>query len=353
MKVLHVSSAISWRGGENQIHLLISGLNDLGIQNHLMSPRASHLLKRIDASLASKHSYVKRSGLSLTSALCLKRIVSKNDIDIVHVHDSHSHNYAISASYLGMNRPIIVTRRVDFGIGKLSRFKYNHRRIHSIVAVSEAVKKIMRYSGVTSDIKTIYSGVDLSIKITCEEKRSKRKKVIGFVGAMVAHKDPITFVKLAHFLNEKNDEYSFLMAGVEGELKTDVLHEIEKYKLNDCIKVVGFVENKNKIWEYIDILVVPSSEEGLGTVVLEAFSLGIPVVSTTAGGLPEIVIHEYTGLTSPVRDIDSLVKNIERIFSDIKLSTKLKADAKKFVKRFDFKTMANKYLEEYNRITSN
>ena len=356
MNILHVSSAKTWRGGENQIVLLLRGLKKYDIKNFLLCPIGSQLNGRMDDTLAKKIAYSKKSGISLSTAVLIGRIVKKEVIDIIHVHDSHSHTYAYLASISGNQTPILVTRRVDFRLNFISRYKYNHSRVKSVVCVSDSINNILTVDGVNNaKLRTIHSGIDLTVKKAGNSLRdeldiNKGKKVLGFVGAMVAHKDPLAFVKMASLLSQSNMDFRFLMFGLEGELSNEVNKAILKSGLKDNFSVLGFVEKMENIWNTIDLLVVTSKEEGLGTIVLESFLNEVPVVSTVAGGLPEMVIHEKTGLSSSIGDTESLATNVKRIIGNEYLRKKLITNALEKVKQFDFSLMAADYVDEYKRI---
>ena len=114
MKILHLSSATTWRGGENQIILLIRGLRELNVKNYLLCAKNSLLEARAKDLNVKIISYRKKGGLSLSTSLFLQKTLQKYPIDIVHVHDIHAHNYAWISALLGSSVPVVVTRRLDF-----------------------------------------------------------------------------------------------------------------------------------------------------------------------------------------------------------------------------------------------
>lgn len=361
MNILHISSARTWRGGENQIFLLIQGLSELGIRSVVMCPNRAPLGYRIassDLECPVIH-YKKRAGLSLRVPLEIRNIASSKNIDIVHVHDAHATNYAFIASIFGMRHPIVVTRRVDFCIKKSTAWKLNHRAISAIACVSNKVKEVLAASGIEGEkLQVIHSGVKLQAKskTSKETLNSFRiplgKKVVGFIGALVDHKDPLTFIQMAdHLVNHmEQDHFHFIMVGDIEELGISVRRMIEDLDLSTFIEVIGFQEDMSEIWPRIDIIAVTSTEEGLGTVILEAFDWEIPVVSTDAGGISDIVTHQETGLLAPIKEYKTLAKHIYAISQSRDLGHRLTARAKAEVLRYDYRIMASKYRKLYKQV---
>ena len=76
--------------------------------------------------------------------------------------------------------------------------------------------------------------------------------------------------------------------------------------------MTGFRKDIPKILPELDIFLFSSKTEGLGTSLLDAFACQVPVVATNAGGVPELIIHEKTGLLSPTKDPQSLAKNVSQ-----------------------------------------
>ena len=226
-----------------------------------------------------------------------------------------------------------------------------------VVGVSKAVQKILESGGVRKEKLTqIYSGIDLQIPLN---KRGdlksklgieKNKRIVAFVAALAAHKDPLNFVQMCTEILKGNraEHVHFVMIGADGGMFKQVEKEIDKLSLTDRISITRFIQDMNTVWPDIDVMVMSSSEEGLGTVVLQAFLHGIPVVSTRAGGLPELIVNNETGLLVDIADYEGLAKEVVRILNNQNLRDKLVSNAKTFVDKFDHRKMAQSYLELYN-----
>ena len=146
----------------------------------------------------------------------------------------------------------------------------------------------LAYSG--SNAAITYNGVDLDLfQIPQARKDRKEGKVVGFVGSLIKTKGadflPEIFAKISDLSRAKVD---FVIVG-DGELRTALEHECERRKL--AVRFTGYVASEDLagIMGNFDVLLVPSRNEGLGLVILEAYAMGIPVAGANVGGIPEAI----------------------------------------------------------------
>ena len=119
------------------------------------------------------------------------------------------------------------------------------------------------------------------------------KFLVSFFGRLSAEKSPADFVKIARHLRSY-DEIRFLMTG-EGQERASVLALIEQYELQDRIHVPGFVNNLRDLMALSDVVVVPSSVDGMPLVVFEAQAFSKPVVASAVGSIPSVIEEGETG----------------------------------------------------------
>src|SRR5690606_19919072 len=173
---------------------------------------------------------------------------------------------------------------------------------------------------------TIHSGIDLK-KFSFLGKhdffRNQYKiphisPIIGNTSALADHKDYFTFINTAEILIKQNDNLRFLIIG-DGNLRDEIREYVESKKLHNHIIFTGFVTNLAETLHEIDIFLMTSKTEGLGTSILDAFASKVPVVATNAGGIPELVKHEETGLIATVKDHEKLAENVNQILNEPEL----------------------------------
>jgi glycosyltransferase involved in cell wall biosynthesis len=140
------------------------------------------------------------------------------------------------------------------------------------------------------------------------------KTIIGTVAAFVPHKDPLTMVQTIKELSKKRTDFAFVHAGT-GELESEVKSRIEELGLTDIYFPLGFVGEVENLFSVLDIFVMSSEEEGLGSSVLDAFIYKVPVVGTDAGGLSEL-LSEGRAIKCPKKDAVALAEGINQMLSD-------------------------------------
>lgn len=316
MKVLHLSSATSWRGGEQQITYLIEGLNKLGVKNHVFAPKDAPLTNFPNNLEVTIHTYRKISSFNPILGFQIKSIAETEHIDIIHIHDSHSHNYFVSAAYIGLKTPAVLSRRVDFSPS--SGWKYNHPLIKKIICVSSYVGTVM--SAIIDDknkLVVINDGVDLDKKILPKDSLRKQFQIpdhypiIANISALAEHKDYPTFINtVRNYIQTYGKEVIFLIIGADAGEKKNIEEQIASHQLGNQIIITGFLDRAHQYLGEIDIFLFTSKEEGMGSTLLDAMLYGTPIVSTDAGGIKDLVVNEKCGLICPVGDSHCLSKKI-------------------------------------------
>ena len=182
---------------------------------------------------------------------------------------------------------------------------------------------------------------------------SEDRKTILYVGRIVREKGIFTLLDAFEKLRKQGKDVSLVFAG-EGPLKEDLAKEVLRRKLNDRVKLAGFVDEKKLVSLYnsSDAFVLPSHYEPFGMVALEAMASRVPVVVSDVGGLSEIVEDGITGVKVPAYNPSALAEGILRVLEDRELSEQLKENAYRAVQeRYRWDMIAEKTIEAY-RISS-
>lgn len=363
MKVLHVSSALSWRGGEQQIAWLLEELRALNIEQHVYCPAGTPLAKFLTKNNFSHSTYIKKSSLSFSAAKGLAACAKGCQATLVHMHDSHAHTYAVMATtFFGLKKPLVLSRRVDFPIGKnwSSRWKYNHKAIQKIICVSDFINQLIRPKIKSPEkVLTVHSGVDpsrffhkASGKLHALINIDKSKTIVGNVAAIAPHKDFFTFVDACAVIHQQEPEIEFVIIGGDGGEKEMIREYISKKGLSEKIHLPGFQKNEPELLPDIAVLLFSSKTEGLGTSLLDAAAAGVPIVATRAGGIPEIVVAGENGILADVGQGKQLADGVIKLLQDMQLREQFITQGKKNVQRFTKKETARKTLAVYDAINS-
>ncbi len=361
MKILHLSSERTWRGGEQQIAYLIDELQKQEVLN-FVACRESSAFETYCKKEKIPFVSMPFSSFSIKTAFLIKKTCKQNNIDLIHIHTSRGHTIALLSWFLGCKTLMVLSRRVDFDVASnwFSHFKYNHSSIKKIICISEKIREIVTKSVKRTDkCITVHSGVDLSrFNKPCNGVLRKRYNVpddffvVGNISAIAPHKDYHTFVEVASLVVKENSKVRFFIIG-DGPQRLEIEELISRKNLNDCITLTGFIENIPEILPCLDAFLITSKTEGLGTTVLDAFAAGVPVVATAAGGIPEMVRNNETGMLAEVGNVEALAKHILNLSGNITKREELAKRAKFAVKQFSKEKMALENLKVYKAALDN
>ena len=294
MRILQVDSGREWRGGQNQVRLLCRELaRDAQVEQILVTKHESELARRAAADGVTVGGTAWEIGLDPRAWWHLRRTISAFRPDIVHVHDSHALTLAATAA-LGGGRTLVATRRVDCQVGRFDAW----RRPDRIIAVSEAVKRVLVGDGIAADAITVVpDGIDPEeirraaappLDMRSRLRLSPQALLAVNAAALVDHKDHKTLIRAARAARTLEPQLHWVIAG-EGPRRDALAAEITRLDLQGRVHLVGWIDRIEALIAEASIFVMSSKLEGLGSVILNALALGRPVVATAAGGIPEIL----------------------------------------------------------------
>lgn len=357
LKVLHLSSERTWRGGEQQMAYLIDNLISAGVKVAVLARRNSAFEKWCVERNVEVHSAGYRVGPDLGTALQLKRLANNFRADLVHVHSGKAHTIAWVAASLGMKVPVVVHRRVDFPLSSsaVKLAKYNHPCVKKIICVSGAIAALVRAKVARPErVERVYSGIDFSRFDGLPAVSNFRKEhgipagalLVGNVSALAPHKDYATWIRTAKRVIDSREDVYFVAVG-EGELTEEVKTAAVKAGIEKRVVFTGFRKDVPDLLPQFDLFLITSETEGLGTGIIDAMYCRLPVVATRAGGIPELVAPEETGFLCPVGDDASLAEKVLQLLNDSTLRKRLGAEGRRRAERFSEKEMAAAVVKIY------
>ncbi|HET6993296.1 MAG TPA: glycosyltransferase family 4 protein [Bacteroidia bacterium] len=321
MRILEINTEKTWRGGERQTWYNIKGFRDASQQVELLCLEGFPLQEKTKELSIPIHTI--SSKLKTFFFLAGKG----SSYDIIHVQTANAQFHAwLSKPF--HRRKIVYTRRVDF-VPKGFFTKLKYRRTDKLIAISTPIRIILEKNGVKNiDLITeIVEAKTLNVeraKSFIAENGFAGKKILATTSAIVQHKDPLTMAEAIYELSKKRTDFVFLHFG-DGILKPELETKIGELGIGQFYKLPGFIDKVEDFFSVFDVFVMSSEEEGLGSSVLDAFMYKVPVVSTNAGGLKEIIGE--AGLVSEVKNAKALAENMNRILSDPELKKNLTAKA--------------------------
>ncbi|MFH1239384.1 MAG: glycosyltransferase [bacterium] len=353
--ILHVNTARTWRGGEQQLVYLVEGLRDRGHNNFVACQPNSILAEKLSSRGVTVITLPMRGEWDIFAAVRLAKIIRRHNIQIIHLHTAHAHTLGSLAARMTPSCKVIVSRRVDFHIHSSVKYKLG---IDRIIAVSEGIKSVLVKDGVPAGkIAVIYDGVDLSKfnnlrsadYLYREFALKKGTPVIGIVAALAPHKHHQNFLAAAKIVKGEFPAARFLIVG-EGELKKELKELCRKLELYNEVIFCGFREDIPELISIFDIFVLSSYLEGMGSSLLEAMALAKPIVATNTGGIPEVVKHDLNGLLVPPRDSEALAKAIIDLLKDEEKRKEMGLEGRDMIREFSTAQMIEGTLKVYEEV---
>jgi glycosyltransferase involved in cell wall biosynthesis len=359
MKILHVSYARSWGGGEQQMIDLIHSLNFIKVENILLCRKGSEL-----------DEYSQKSGLDYciiksTKIKHLKSHFESIQPDVVHIHTgSFIKDFIKLFYYFNIKIPSIYT--INGMMRKkyyLSKLKYNFKGIDAYHFVSNAAmihfKNNVAFPRLNNKLHVIYDGIQSELGVSDIDLRDRlkiksRDIIVGNVANHTGAKNLILFLKVADEIVNKRGlkNFHFVQIGRFSNLTSDLTDYVDNKEMNSNIHFLDFVPKAELLIQQFSCLIMTSNREGIPLTILEAFKYHTPVVSTIAGGIPEAIISGDNGLLSDLNDHISLANHLLLIYNDKNLREQIVKSAYNiFQHKFLACTMAENTLNLYRKIT--
>jgi glycosyltransferase involved in cell wall biosynthesis len=357
---LHIDTARSWRGGQNQVLVTVMCLRALGHRAVLVAHPSGELKRRAEEGL-DLIPLAPRAELDLAAAWRLTRQIKQLRPDIVHAHDPHGvamAALALSMSTLPKKPRLVAARRVDFHLGRnaLSRWKY--RQVDCFICASEAIRQILLRDGVPRPrAVTVHEGIDMArveaapaAPLHEELWLPHQAPIVGNVAALVPHKGQRYLIDAAADVVRHEPDARFVIAG-EGELRESLERQIRHHRLEKHVLLAGFRSDVLSVHRAFDIFAMSSVTEGLGTSLLDAMACAKPIVATKTGGIPEVVEDGVTGFLVPPRNHEAMAHAILRLLADEGLRRRMgEAGLARVRERFTAERMVRNTLTIYERV---
>lgn len=330
--ILHLDSGRTWRGGQNQVKLLIEGMKNSipgrepTLRPFLAAPVNCPLLIKTPQEVPKIHLY----SLGMRGLRQLIAGIDQFDIHLVDAHSSKAHQLALFAKLFRPNIKVLVHRHVDI---KPSRnllwgyLKYRTQRIDGYVAVSNKVANTLKSIGISyHKIHTIPSTIDPAPYQNADKKihQSELRKnfkiphsafLMGSACALTEEKGVSNLLLALHQLSQDQKDFVMLIAG-DGPLRCELEQKTKDLDLEKHVIFVGFQENVESFILGLDLFVLSSLSEALGTVIQDAVHAKTPVVATRTGGIPEMITDGQGGLLCTPDQPHELSKAIETMIKN-------------------------------------
>ena len=223
-----------------------------------------------------------------------------------------------------------------------------NRSTDIIVCASEAIKREWQERNTENKLAVIYPPFDIARLPALKERAIKKNGdwVIGIVGRLSEEKRHIDLLTAFADVLKKYPSTTLMIVG-DGYLRNDLERKADELGIRKKVTFAGFQEN---VYEYLgkmDLFVLPSRTEGSPLSILEAMAMGLPVIATNIGGIPEIVIDKVTGLLVSLKNTDELSGAIVNLLSNPAMMQQMGENGKKRVMTYFH---PGKFIEQHENL---
>lgn len=353
IKTIHIITRLDKGGSAENTLLTVGGLDKkmydvilvkgLSIESNMAEDEA----KAVEESVRE----TEREGVRVITVPCLVRrihtfydlkaffalikIMRHEHPNIVHTHTSKAGILGRWAAFLARVPIIIHTPHGHVFWGYLGRCKASFYIIlerltacitDKIIALTQQEKKDHLHFLIASEDKfsVVHSGINLdrfsNLSVNSADMKrklgiSKGNLVVGTAGRLTHVKGHRYLIEAAGEIVDVRPDTTFVFLG-DGKLLNELKNMASRLGIEENVKFLGWRPDVAEIISTFDIFVLPSLNEGMGRVLIEAMALGKPIVASDVGGIPDLVVDSKNGYLVPVGDVEALVARIRELLDD-------------------------------------
>jgi glycosyltransferase involved in cell wall biosynthesis len=361
LKIAHIDTGLSLRGGQRQMLMLAQGLRERGHEQVIVCLEGSGLEEAVQQEGFRVFSMPAFDPWHAFGMLLWRQQIKTWGPQIVHAHDGRGQSLAWLAS-IGLPVRRVASRRVTFfpSVRWTYRLKYG-LTCHAVVAVSENIRELSVQAGVPRErITVIPDGIEIPVELPSAAERVRLRTswrcndenfVLGLLGASSPEKGHDLALAAFALLNEKLPQARLVLAGDEAAIPNGNLTNGDRPPCPRILRI-GQIDKLADFYPGIDLFLMPSNAEGLGSSALWAMAYGLPVVATRVGGLPEIVVENETGWLIPSGSSQALADAILHASRDRKTLIEFGRQGRKRAEGFSAAIMVNSTEALYYRLMS-
>ncbi len=358
LTLLHTEASKGWGGQENRTLNEALGLTQRGMRVLIAAQPESELARRAAAQGIPVFYIRMRTNFDLNAITQLRRLMREQAVDIVNTHSGRDNTLAgLAAKSVRPRRPAIVrTRHLALPIS--SRFSYTFIP-DRIVTVSDYVASYLMSAGVPSaKIEAVPTGVNLArydpdhthATLRSELGLDSDTPLIGTVAILRLKKGHRILLDAIPSVLAQYPAAHFVFAG-DGPQRANIEKAIAEKNLARHVHMLGLRTDVPNILRALDIFVLPTFEEALGTSFVEAMAMRVPVIGSRVGGVPEVVRDQQTGLLVDAQDAKGLAEAINSLLADPARAQEMGLTGRALVEQsFTNEHMCDRMLALYTRL---
>ena len=341
MRILQISSARNYGGGEKHLIDLARGLSEREHEVFVALRPTNDWQKRFDFLPEDNFLHVSlRNSFGVLSAQKIAEFTSEKNIEIIHAHVARDYIPASLACRMSKNARFVLTRHVLFPLKPFYKFALGN--LSKAVAVSAAVEKNLQSLFPKEKIALIANGINAAGQ-SGDERRKLGEEfrfmhdipfdalLIGTIGELKILKGQRDFVLAAKLVAENFPEARFIIVGKDYSFKKEFRHELKRlvkiFDLENRFLFLDWVEDTAPLLAAMDVFVSASHSESFGLAILEAMASGAAIVAAETDGATELLQNDFSGKLVPVYEPAKLADAIIEILPDRERRETLGANA--------------------------
>jgi len=363
-RIVHLITTIMRGGAENQLLILAAEQVKSGWQVDVIYLKGeSELMREFTELGASVHSQFANMSPPL-QAHKIRKFLHSPDFRNAVIHGHLPRAQIVASLSLSKSQSLICSRHDEDQfypdrnryISKLF-FKMINSRVQSWIAISEAVKNRMNYFGEISsrnEVRVVHYGYGSKILKPDPEVVENLKSqyalndssfVIGCVARLVWQKDHATLIHAFGLFQKNNPDSKLILVG-DGPMRFQLENLSKTMSLENSVIFTGKVSSVQEHLSLLDVFILPSRTEGFGLVLLEAMHIGVPIISSNASALPEVLGD--AGLLFAVGEPADLLEKLT-MMQDQKVQSNYSKLGKKRLAEFSPEIMWSKVNDIYEK----
>lgn len=343
MRLLHLSSGKDFGGGERHVLELTRTLADRGHTLHLAVRPQSQLQQALTRfPHLHVHAFGFRNALDLLTVKDLCRLVTDQQIEVIHAHYGRDYTLAALATRwlrrTGARTPVFFfTRHHYLPLSTNLAYRWLLSAADGVIAVSTSVQTTVCQSlnWPAERVRVIPNWVDTAkFQPSTDQHHARRQfglpqtaKLVGVINQIAPEKGQAEFIETISRLAAHFPDLHLVLAGKEhgGDRFTHSLKEMAaRFGLTERVHWPGFVTDVPQLLAALDVVAIPSWNEAFSLGALEALATGVPVVASQIGGLCDILTQNQTALLVPPRNVEALTQALQQLLESSELRNRLR-----------------------------
>lgn len=354
-KVLIVLPELETGGGQRLALSVAQHMDPHDVQARILVlyPRRGDILERVADEAGLDVLYLqKKNGVDLGCVTQLHRAIRQFQPDVIHAH-LRVMPYLLLPMCLS-KVPLryytvhnLANKDASGVKQKILRFAFRHCCVQPVAISALCRQSITDVYGIPKEkIPCIYVGIDTKRFARSEEYISKENFQFVAIGRLSEQKNYPLMLRAFADIYRRFPKSKLVIMG-DGELRANLEHQCHELEINEAVLFTGNVPDVERYLWRAQAYLMSSDYEGLPQTVLEAMAAGLPIISTKAGGVIDVVEHEKNGLLVDCGDQTGLVNAMERLLQSPELCKQFSNHSAVLARKYSIESCANQYKELY------